>query len=187
MNFISIARTPILSVTPNLYLLAATLWRGSMAGESIDTMNLFYGISGPYPESCGKPRSESSTYELKQMNNEADLLTAFTKWLNQNSDNAVIVATEDDCELLRKMAKMGTSWDFHLDRIVNLDAIWPLRDLEIYARRHGITWRTGTNKAIQTASLRALCYRHLLFALDLNNRPASEIADIDRKIVALHP
>lgn len=187
MNFISLARVPISSVTPNLYLLAATLWRGSMAGESVDIMDLFYEMSGPYPESWGELRAELSNKELKQMNNEDDLLIDFAKWLNQNSANAVMVATEDDCELLRKMTKLGSLWDFRLDRIVNLDAIWPLRNLEAYANRHGIVWRTEKNKAIQLASLRARCYRHLLFVLDLHNRPASEIPAIDRKIVALHP
>ena len=184
MNFIAFTYATVQSATPNLHVLAATMWYGDRIGGGGDVMELFYGSSGKYPEYCGAIdfRFDWDHYYIEQMSNNTGLLAAFAGWIHRFGENAIIVATEGDHILLQKMVEDNLLILPDSCIVVNLDTVKALSDVESYAQRFGIkpckAMKAEGGEPVRIASMKALCYRNMMAALSLHEQPTTLLVPI---------
>ncbi len=185
MNYIAFTYAAVQSATPNLHVLAATMWYGNRIGDDFnDVMELFYGSSGKYPEYCDAIdfRFDWCHYGIEQMSNDTDLLAAFAGWIQYFGENAIIVATEDDYLLLKKMVEDNLLILPDSCIVVNLDTVKALSDIESYAQRFGIkpceAMTIEGGEPVRIAAMKARCYRNMMAALNLHEQPTTIFAPI---------
>ncbi len=168
MNYIAFNYTAIQSATPDLHVLAATMWHGDRLGSVNDTMELFYGASGNYPEYCDAIdfRLDWSHYHIKQMGNNDELLSAFANWLQCFGGNSIIATIKDDRVLLQEMIVKGYLTLPDSCIIVNLDTIKQLSNIESYARNCGVkpceAMKIEGGEPVRVAAMKAKCYREVV-------------------------
>ena len=184
MNYIAFTYATVQSATPNLHVLAATMWYGDRIGGPNDVMELFYGSSGKYPEYCDAIdfRFDWCHYCIKQRSNDTDLLAAFAGWIHRFGENAIIVATEGDYILLQKMVEDNLLILPDSCIVVNLDTVKALSDIESYAQRFGIkpykAMMIEGGEPVRIAAMKAKCYRNMMAALNLHEHPTTIVAPI---------
>ena len=184
MNYIGFTFATVQSATPNLHVLAATMWYGDRIGGGDDAMELFYGSSSKYPEYCGRIdwRFDWSHYHIDEMANDVELLAAFAGWIQCFGENAIVVATEEDYALLQKMIEDNLLILPNDCIVVNLDTVKPLSDVESYARRFGIepckAMKVEGGEPVRIAAMKARCYRSMMAALSLHEQPTTLLVPI---------
>ena len=180
MNFISYAvkEAPKVGYATELSI-AAVLWRGDLIGEVVDYMTLFYQSTNRSIVKQSRDDNDGGgpRYTVGLSRSKADLLHSFGEWLKRSPD-AVIVSIEADLDFVWNAASAVKEKSIS-SRLVNIEQVWALRNLEEYARRHNITPHEEMEgvggELVRIADMRARCYRHFLSALSMQDLPVSAL------------
>ena len=172
-----------LYISESLDTICATRWRGDVEiGSYGDSMEIFFGtVIGSGHDSDKDLRFNWGAYHVDKYNNSQQLFGAFIDWFNNHRDNTITITNSHGVHAMQGYTNYG--------HLVDITSIPAMADVSSYIARRRIQLAPAMlqegSEPVKSATEFAMAYRHLIYALGLQDNAAADLAKWDGTALTL--